>query len=165
MDIKPLSKKASHKTRIRSVNTAERGNSQISNLNSSDITNGSGLYPTMRMPYTPPPTPFPLPLQILQNGSVVRFDKRAFFGNGLRGDAVDLACLFYQFRIWTEVGFPEGFEDDPNFREREKKIIGACAIKAFRFYNLTSYEEVVYRITYFNGICSVVSFLFHTKYS
>ena len=113
-----------------------------------------------QMPYTPPPTPFSLPLEVLQNNSFVRFDKRAFFGNGIRGDAVDLACLFYQYRIWTEGGFPEGLENDEDFRLQEKCIIGACAVKAFRFYGLLSIEEVVFRITYFNGICSIVSVYF-----
>ena len=117
----------------------------------------SKFHSMSQLPYTPPPTPFSLPLEVLRNDSFVRFDKRAFFGNGLRGDAIDLACLFYQYHIWTEGGFPEGLEADQDFRLREKAIIGACAVKAFRFYQLLSYEEMVFRITYFNGICSIVS--------
>ena len=94
-------------------------------------------------------------VSITSNGIVLQIDNRAFYGNGLYGHAVDHSTLEYQKHLWTVFAFLEGYELEGQLKE-ELEIILECLRRGYHFYNLTSYLDTVFCLTYKYGMSLLV---------
>ena len=98
------------------------------------------------------------PLQVYsEDGRQYRIDERLYYGSGLIGQAVDLACYKFQAHIFREMAMPEAIELVDEFFHSELTYIYNCVIDAFDELGLISFEYKCFRLTHERGMALIVS--------
>lgn len=87
---------------------------------------------------------------------LIDVDQKAYY-DGKILEAIERAILHYHchlYRIWA---FPESLENKPELFEKEMRVLFLCVKKGFKDLGLTSVQDIIYRLTYRNGIALLVS--------
>ena len=89
-------------------------------------------------------------------GKLCDIDKLEYY-EGVAREAIKRAILHYQCYIYAISAFPERFENKSKYFLKEVEVIILCVKRGWKDLELTSVDDITYRLRHVNGISIIVS--------
>ena len=98
-----------------------------------------------------------------KNGGFLDIDKKDYYDSQIR-EAIECCISFYQCYLYWIGTFPERFEKTPEYFHQEINAIMLCVKQGWKMKNLTTVDDIIFRLKHTFGIGLIVSgFVFSLK--